>query len=356
MSVQSQPRTFGASSINRGSSGIKAPVRTVTPVRWLAAVGGGFLSLQIYVLVRWIASGQATPTPTGRDHVPWWSQAAARTLDIAAPIAALIVIWFFLVRPMRRAGRLTLDGMLIIAWLSMYFLQDGWLNYTQAWFLYSSAHINFGSWYSQVPGWLSPNGHLLPEPVLFWGGTWIAAGFGFTVLVCKLMRRFKARYPSTGTLGMIAVAFAAMVVIDLAFELPLLRLQLYSYAGGIRSVSLFAGTTYQFPIYCNLLWAAVWTGMTCVRYFVDDRGLSVAERGVERLKPARGKHQLLRLLAVIGTAHLIILFAYNVPMQWFATHADRFPTHTPSYLVNGMCGGNSGGPCPGPHQPIPRDR
>jgi hypothetical protein len=330
--------------------------RTARPVVWFALAGAAFVVLQAYVLTRWIVSGQATPTHTGADPVPWWSQAAATTLDVVGPLSALVVCWFFLVRPARRAGRLTLDGMLCLAWLSMYFLQDGWLNYSQTWFLYSSAHVNFGSWYSQVPGWLSPNAHLLPEPIMFWGGAWIALGFGMTVVVCRLMDRVRARRPQIGTLGLIAVAYAAMVVIDLATEIPLLRLQLYSYAGGIHSVSLFAGKIYQFPIYANLLWAAVWTGMTCLRYFRDESGLSIAERGVAALRIPQRKRQLLRLLAVVGAAHLVIFATYNVPMQWFALHADRFPAHTPSYLLNGMCGGRSGTPCPAPHQPIPRDQ
>jgi hypothetical protein len=326
--------------------------RRITPIKWFAGAGVAFVALQVYVLTRWITSGQATPTHTGADPVPQWVQTTATTLDIVAPVLALITIWFFLVKPWRREGHLTFDGMLIIAWLSMYFLQDGWLNYTQAWFLYNSAHVNFGSWYAQVPGWTSPNGNLLPEPILFWGGTWMCVGFTATALVCAIMRRVKARNPRTGTFGMIMVALACMIVIDLVFELPLLRAHLYSYAGGIRSVSIFAGHSYQFPIYCNVLWAFVWTGMTCVRYFKDDRGRTIVERGTERLRVGGWRKNVVTLFAVLGFGHLLILTVYNLPMQWFATHAEAFPSDTPSYLLNGMC--EKGVTCPGVRNPMPR--
>jgi Spirocyclase AveC-like len=334
---------------------ISGPPRTVAPIKWFAAAGAAFGALQVYVLIRWITSGQATPTLTGKDPVPVWVHNTALTCDIVAPILAALVVWHYLIQPWRRAGHLTVDGMLIIAWLSVYLLQDGWLNYTQTWFLYNSAHTNFGSWYSQVPGWTSPNGHLLPEPIFFWGGVWISVGFTATVLVCAIMRRFQARYPQTGRFGLAMVALACMVVVDVAVEVPMLRAHLYSYAGSIRSVSLFPGTTYQFPIYANLLWAFMWTGMTCLRFFRDDRGRTLVERGDEHLRVTGWKSQLVRLAAVVGFAHLLMLTVYNVPMQWFATHAEAFPSDTPSWLVNGMCGPGTGSNCPGIGQPISRD-
>jgi hypothetical protein len=61
----------------------------------------------------------------------------------------------------------------------------------------------------------------------------------------------------------------------------------------------------------------------------------------------------MKLLAILGFIHLMGV-AYNVPMQWFGTHADAFLKGYKSYMLNGMCGAGTGYPCTAPGRPIPR--
>ena len=64
--------------------------------------------------------------------------------------------------------------------------------------------------------------------------------------------------------------------------LVLLPTGLYTYPGAIRAVSFNAGTYYQWPVYEGLMWGGVQTALCCLRFFTDDRGRTIAERGLDR--------------------------------------------------------------------------
>ncbi len=95
--------------------------------------------------------------------------------------------------------------------------------------------------------------------------------------------------------------------------------------------------------------------IACLSYFRDDRGRTIVERGLDRLKAGDKARQTLKFFAIYGAVHIGFVVLYMVPQQWFATHADPFPAGYPSYLINGMCtGGADGKTCPGPGVPMPR--
>ena len=93
-----------------------------------------------------------------------------------------------------------------------------------------------------------------------------------------------------------------------------------------------------------------------VMYFKDDRGYTWAERGVEKLAISRsqGKKTLVRWLAMMGLFHTTMFFFYSLPMQLFSINGGAFPEDVPSYLLNGLCGGESGYECAAPDVAIPR--
>lgn len=348
-----------AITVVRSSSTLGSPphaARLAIPFKWWAALGAAFLALQLYVLTYWIARGHAKPTPLGPDagSMPGYTRTAIHVMDYGLPVLALATIWWFGIREWRRERRLTTNGMVIIAWVSLYLLQDPLLNYSQTWFLYNSAHVNLGSWTSSVPGWLSPNGHNLPEPLLTWGSGYILFGFLPALLGVKLMRWGKRRWPAMGKLGLLSMLFAFFMALDFVVEIPFLTLGTYAYAGSIRELTLFAGHTWQFPVYEMAGIAMWWTGTTCLMLYTDDRGRLFVERGAERMRfGGRRLPNGMKLLAVLGYIHLLGL-GYNIPMQWFATHADQFPSGYKSYMLNGMCGPGTGYECAGPDVSIPR--
>ena len=330
-------------------------VNRARPVLWWAAIGAAFMLLTVYAWSDWYLSGHAVPTPTGPTPVPEFQRIAARCWEILFTGFALFAIYHFIYKAWRQARGLTTDGMLLIAWYTLWLLQDPWLSYTQNWFSYNAVFVNFGCPQCHIPGWQATGvKENLPEPILFMGGMYIGVLFPATVLTCYLMRGAKQRWPQIGTAELIGFAIGSMAIADTIAELIWLRMGLYSYTGAIRSLSVFGGHAYQFPLYQAVLWGGVMGAASCVRYFVDDKGLTVAERGIDRVQGGVRKKALVRLLAIIGIIQSI-MFVYNVIFQWFGTHADPFPQEIldRSYMTAGMCGPGTNTACPGPQVPIP---
>ena len=50
---------------------------------------------------------------------------------------------------------------------------------------------------------MSPNGHLLPEPLMFVGALYFWLGPAASLLTFWVMRRAKARHPQIGTIGLV---------------------------------------------------------------------------------------------------------------------------------------------------------
>src|SRR5437016_5878101 len=81
------------------------------PVLLWAALGGGFLAFAIYLWTRWIFSGEFKTTPTGQTHVPTYMHVFLRVHEIAGPFILAFFAYWFIIRPLRREGHLSWDGM-----------------------------------------------------------------------------------------------------------------------------------------------------------------------------------------------------------------------------------------------------
>ena len=64
----------------------------------------------------------------------------------------------------------------------------------------------------------------------------------------------------------------------------MLPIGFYTYPGAIRAVSFNAGTYYQWPIYEGLMWGGVQAALCCLRFFTDDRGRTIVERGLDNVR------------------------------------------------------------------------
>jgi hypothetical protein len=323
--------------------------RKARPVVGWAVVGALFAALQIYIYTSWIASGDATTTPTGPDPLTGATEIWLNGFQILSVVAAVVIV-VIVVRQSLRERRMSFDAMLVTAWVCVYW-QDPIINYIRTGFFYNSHFFNVGSWTEHIPGWISPNGTLLPEPIAFVGSLYFWLGPGASLLTFWVMRRAKRRWPRLGNVGLVATAWIVMVALDLLCELIWVRTELYAYSGTIHGLSFWGGEKYQFPIYESVLWPMMWTAMGALKYFRDDKGRSVVERGVDRVRAVRWRTPL-RLLAIIGFANVAML-TYNIAFQAFVLHNDKQPAGYPSYLVNGMCGEGTKYACNGPEIPIP---
>lgn len=319
------------------------------PVLVWAAVGAGFAALQIYVYVSWIASSDFVSTPHGPDALNSGGRFWVPFFQILSPLMAVAVL-AWVARGCRREKRFTFDAMVVTVWAGLYWL-DPFINVLRPQFFYNSYLINRGSWVDHIPGWISPNGHLLPEPLVFLGAIYLWMGPIATFMACGAMRRIRARYPQATTLRTIVGAWAAMVLFLLACELFFIRTGMYAYPLAIHQLSIWGGHTYQYPLAELFIWPMVWVSMGALRSSRDADGQTFLDRGLDQVSAARAR-PLLRTLSMLGYATVAMLI-YYVPMTALTAYTDRVPDGYPSYLTNGMCGPGTGVACPGPGVPIP---
>jgi hypothetical protein len=344
-----------------GAAALGAEVQsTAKPVTIWATVGGALLVLQLYVWIRWITGPYFERVPAGPSDPPMYMKIPLMANAIVLWLALPFALWWFIVKPWRRERRITLDGMLLVS-MGLMFFQDPFLNYFNTWCTYNTWLFNRGSWSPYVPGWVSPDvpGHQVPEPLLTNVPGYAYGVLLITIVGCWVMRKIKARWPNISNLRLIAVTYAFTFVLDFVMEgCLLLPTGLFAYPGAIRAVSINAGTYYQWPVYEGLMWGGVQAALCCLRYFTDDRGRTVVERGLDRVRGGVVKQQFIRFLAIFAGVSACFFFLYNVPAQWFGMHADPWPEDVQqrSYFNGGTCGAGSDQPCPNPVLPLPTRR
>ncbi len=334
-----------------GASGTAAQRRTLPIVIW-AAVGAFFVAFQTYVYVSWILSDRFAPTSTGPTPVPTWMKVLIRSFEVVSFSAFIVVIVLVVIRPMRRDGRPSPDGLFVLALLATYWQTDG-LNFSQIQYTYNSYFVNMGSWYSDIPTWVSPNANKLAQPLLavlpMYGGVIILG----CVLASKVLSRAKARWPRLSNVELFGICVAFMFTFDFVCEIAWLRLGFYTYAG-TGGLALFGEHYYRVPIIpitCTAFW---YSGFAFVRHFRNDRGETIVERGITDMRATPRRQSFIRFLALAGALNMIWL-ATNVALQLPTLHSSTWPKDVQqrSYFTDGICGPGTDYACPGPDVPIP---
>ncbi|MDV3130548.1 spirocyclase AveC family protein [Mycobacterium sp. 29Ha] len=359
MSGPSKKPTVTESISRTAVLGTETP-RPSSSIKIWATVGAVFLALTVYLFVRWVSGPYFEPVASGPSEPPMYMKipliANAVVLWIGLPFA----LWFFIIRPWWRERRITLDGMLLVSMALMMF-QDPMLNYYSTWCTYNAWLFNQGSWAPYIPGWVAHEepGHTVPEPLLTNIPGYMYGVLLLTIVGCALMRKIKSRWPGISNLRLVLVTYAIAIVFDFIMEgLILLPIGFYSYPGAIQSLSINAGTYYQYPIYEGLMWGGVQAALCCLRFFTDDRGRTVVERGLDQIRGGFVKQQFVRFLAIFGGVSACFFLFYNVPATWLGTQADPWPEDVQkrSYFNPGICGDGTDRPCPNPDLPLTTHR
>jgi Spirocyclase AveC-like len=333
-----------------GTARIGHPPRS-QPGLLFVLIGVIVVAIIASTLFEWMTSSAFRPSPVGPDTPPPSLLLIIRSFEVIASATSLLFFWYVVVRPWRRAGELTWDGMLTIACLSMW-IQDPMCNYFNFTFMYNGHFRNMGSWASFLPGWQSPHGSNLPEPLFLTGGVYLWFCTLNVITFSWLLSRLREWWPSASTLAHVPVAFSSLVLLDLTLQLPATRLGLFAYPGAPAALTFWAGEPHQFPIYADLLINGVFLSIGLLRFYRDDRGYSLVERGIDRLRVRRPVRKLGRTLALIGFCNLSYFIVYFLPYAWVAMAADSFP-HYPSYMLSGMCGQGTPYACPSREVPVP---
>jgi uncharacterized protein DUF5135 len=335
------------------SPGTPSSKRSATIWLW-AAAGAASTFVVLRGLAAWIAGPDFQSSPKGTDPISDTKLFALHCFEGAVFAVGLLMLWRYLLRPLVQERRFTFDGMLLVAVLLMYFYDplDNYFNYT---FSYNAHFLNFASWAREIPGLQAPNQRFFPEPFLVMGGFYAIFMFGSAIFGCWYMRQLAVKHPGASNLRLFAHLFLIVLIIDTVVENVFMRTQFAAYPGVVHSLSVFAGKYYQFPLYEPFIIATFACGMTAIRWFRDDRGQSLAERGTETLRIGGRARTGVRFLAVTGLVHTWFILAYFVPYNFFALKADTFPP-MPSFLRAGICGQGTDYACPSGSVPIPHGR
>jgi hypothetical protein len=342
-------------AISGGRPGAPAHAHKQTPPAvWWALIGGLFLAFEIYVMVKWVTGPYFHTVPSGPTVVPNWMKAILISWQVIGIAVALGLIGWFLVRPWRRDGRVSFDGLLCVAALLVVW-QDPLSSYFSHWYTYNAYLVNDGSWVKGIPGWMSSGspGKMELEPILWTPFLYVYLFFGGAAFACWVMRKASAWRPSLGNLGLIACAMVAGMIVDFVAEgLLILPAGVYTYAGG--HLALFSQTYHKYPLTEAPTVGGIIAGLGALRFFKDDQGRTMVERGVDALKLGSGRANVLRFLAVFGMINVLVLCCYNVPNAIIGAHSTAWPADLQkrSYLTDHICGPGTKLPCPGPSVPL----
>src|SRR3546814_2331076 len=95
-----------------------------------------------------------------------------------------------------------------------------------------------------------------------------------------------------------------IVFLDAILEIPATRFGLFAYPGAPYSLTLWAGKYYQFPIYENIFMNFNYLSIGLLRFYRDDKGESLAERGVSTMRLPEAAKTGLRFLALVGFCNI----------------------------------------------------
>jgi hypothetical protein len=331
--------------------------RQLRPVLWWASFGGLWLAFMAFVLTRWVAGPYFQRVPVGPSDPPMYMKVFLTALEVTMIPAMLGLLWWFLVRPWLRERRVTVDGALTLAYCTLFF-QDPLSNYFGPWITYNSWSINRGSWVNSIPGWMSfgAPGATIVEPPLSIIGLYVVIMVIAVRIGVATLNLAAHRWPRMGKLGLFAVCWVAMFVFDVIFEgVTFMPLGVWTYVGG--HFNIFPNTYHAFPLHEAFLVGILLTAYSFLRYFLDDRGRTMVERGSEWIQISALGHGVIRALAIIGAINAIFLAIYTLPHMSVGAHSRPWndDTQRRSYFLDGLCGGTTGRACPGPAIPLVRN-
>lgn len=296
-----------------------------------------------YVYLAWILSGNATPVDPGPDPIPGLTRLAMTVFQIACPVLALVAI-VYVVRKSLRERQLCVEAAIVIG-SAIAWWHDPLINWFQPVLLYNAGLVNFGNWTENIPGWQSPDGRLMAEPVLMIGMIYIWMPLAMGSLARWVMGRARRCWPTLGPVRTFCCGWLAVYVIEFPLEIIALHTGLLGYPASIPALTLWAGQTVQVPLYGPVLWSLVLSSSGALMFFRSSKGQIRVEVGVESLRWGTKAKSLLRVLAVTGFLHVVAIGVYDIPINLAGLYAG--PTETyPTYLRTKFCGAGTPRPCP----------
>jgi hypothetical protein len=303
----------------------------------------------LWVLGRWVTGPEFKSVPSGPSVPPTWMKVSLIFWQAFAVVGTLALIYLYLWRPWRRERRIPTDGLLIGAFFFIWF-QDPLSAIFGDWFTWNAYLWNRGSWITSVPGSQAYGrpGASTVEPLLG-GFLWVWIAFAAVWFGCWVLRRARARWPGLSAPSLILfVLLPAMMIFDVVLEgLVAIPSGLYVYPGG--HFALFPEAYNKYPLHEALFAGATLTCFAALRFFRNDHGETLVERGVHRMALGTSGKTALRFLALFGVTQVATFLTYNLPTGWVAgANSGPWPAaiQSQSYFTAHLCGAGSERVCP----------
>jgi hypothetical protein len=334
-----------------------APPVTASTRRWgwaqyLALVGIPILILNVITVASWLADGPSPVTNT-RSAVKQADWFVARAMESVAVLIAVVVI-VFLIRECRRRRRLfTFDVMFCLAGATIFWADIG-LNLFQPVLVVSSEWVNLNNTCGHVPFVVNPECGTTPDPILFLFLIETFALLGVAIVLGKLAERARRRWPDVSASKLFAILFgggAAIVIFEPVVVMPLGG---WNYPGNLP-LSIPLGDGFYYPAWEMIAFGGLFGVLAALRFFRDDQGLTLAERGLRQYRPP--VRTAVSMLAIYAVAQLAAWGSASAPFWIAGFHQQPWRNSSPR-LVNGQCDVPNGtvpqlntntpyGPCPG---------
>ena len=321
-----------------------------------ATFGALILAFEAYVIFQWVTGPYFTPVDIGASEVPDWMEISLHAQEVVFGVILALVIWHFIVQPLRKERRMTSDGLLCIAIFVFAWFQDPIANYSGAIFTYNSGLLDMGSWVNEVPGAVTQGqpGAQISE------GLWdamIYPGVLFlgTVLGTWFMRKVKQGFPGTRTLGLLGTLFAFMIFVDFIMEAVILMpLGGYTYPGAPDWTSINIDHYYKYTFLEGLTFGASWAPGPPFGTSRTTRAARSSSGGSTRCEAPTPED----CAAVLRDRRLRLpddVPVHNGPWNWMALHQSEWPEDIQerTYFTQGLCGADTTFACAGPSVPLP---
>jgi hypothetical protein len=355
-----QPPVITTPPSFRNLSAEKASPKYVPGVKIWALFGLMVLALETYVLVKWVTGPNFENVPSGPNEPSSAVKLAAGVITFAGFPAALWCFYNWVIKPWRRSRIVTAEGLMLV-WFGVFgWFFDPFANFFNAYFTYNSWLPNMGSWVADVPLWGSITagepGAMQAYPLLFVVTAYVWGLFGLAALTAHFMRKLRARYPAMSNAMLLFNTYWFAFVLFLILEIVYMRAGIYGYHGTVPELTLWYGEYYQMPIYEPIFSGFYFLGYASLLYFRNDKGQTLVERGVDKVRSGPAAKLGLRFAAMSAACALVYMVTYNIP-YWITNNVnEEWPevSQVNSYWTNGICGPETRQACPHPDLPITR--
>lgn len=296
----------------------------------LVTLGAALMVLVVAVLFQWFAAGPQSVSP-GTDHFGGIKLLLLRALEWGQFAVFLALLGWFVIKPVAERRSMGFDGLLILASFAMN-IWDPLDNYVAFAFQYNANFVNLGSWGGFIPGWQGDSPELWAVPLGFIFGCYTWSWFAAVRLGSYVLHRLsdsQRAWPRWSQYLVVYLVAAAQCAVS---EILFMRLGHWTYPTTVPGFTLWEGQ-YAWPWFNPFLYGLTWLALIWLRETAmnDDKGLSVIERGIDRLPVTRWQQTAMRFLSIFSFSSVVYILTYFLPFNLIMMHGT-LNTHLPSYF------------------------